>query len=506
MGHMPEHTRLDPEACYRALLSHDARFDGHFFVAVTTTGIYCRTVCRVRTPQPHNCRFFVLAAQAEAQGFRPCLRCRPELAPARRLWSHTDAAQLLTQAACHLIEDAANWPQQPAFIAWTATRLGISERHLHRVFVHTLGITPWQYWQTQRLLCAKQLLTDTALPVASVAQLAGFGCVRRFNAAMQTHYRLPPSGLRQPKRAQPSSAVPIHLTLGYRPPFHTAALLAFLDSWSVPGVEQVDTTRRQITRTLQLAGPGQVGHLGHGWVTATFDDTRPGVQVHIDPRLARALPQVLHTVKHWLDLHADPSEVDLALRQAGVHTPGVRVPAATDAFEWCVQVVLAQHPACPPGSAPLKQRLHRFVSTLGTHVSTPCAQVNLLSPSPATLLQTSPAKLTDAGLTAEESVTLSTLAALLHSGELELTAGARLQAAQAQLAVVPGLTRFAANWLLMRCLHWPDMELNKPLPDSQTAAAQDITTAPSTPTHTTHLSASPWRSYLCMAQFAQSVR
>lgn len=509
MGRMPSPTDLDPDACYRALVSHDARFDGRFFTGVTSTGIYCRTVCRVRTPQQGNCRFFTLAAQAEAQGFRPCLRCRPELAPQHRHWSHTDAAPVLVQAACQIMGEAGNWHGQQPFIAWVATRLGISERHLHRVFSHTLGITPLQYWQTQRLLCAKQLLTDTALPISSVATLAGFGSVRRFNAAMQTHYRLTPGAVRKspgkpPRQFNPAGdAASVNVTLAYRPPCNATGLLRFLEAWAIPGVEHVDIPQRQVTRTLPL--PPLIGHgLGqtayeqteHGWVMVTFDPLRPCVHIRLDPVLTTALPQVLQTIRHWLDLDADPAECSAALAHCGVDAHGMRVPAAPVAFEWFVQTLLAQAPGCPPGSAALKQRLEVFAHRLGMPVNTPHAGVVRACPSPLDVMQASPAALAEAGLMPAEAKLLATVASMWVQGALDLRVGADPDAARAQLHALSALSDTTVNWLLMRCLHWPDVDLAESVIAAAAATAEPGMVA------TNDHAARPWRSYLALVKWA----
>ncbi|MDP2417975.1 MAG: Ada metal-binding domain-containing protein, partial [Hydrogenophaga sp.] len=193
-------TPLDDDARYRALCSHDARFDGCFFVGVTSTGIYCRPVCRVRTPRRENCRFFNHAAQAEQAGFRPCLRCRPELAPLDRHWSAEDAGAILACQAMRLLDDPQSW--STAWVDSTAIRrlserLGVSDRHLRRIFEAHIGVSPQRYVQTRKLLSAKQLLADTHLPVSQVAQASGFASLRRFNGAIQAHYGLSPTQMRR---------------------------------------------------------------------------------------------------------------------------------------------------------------------------------------------------------------------------------------------------------------------------------------------------------------------
>ena len=217
---------------YLALKARDARFDGRFFTGVTSTGIYCRPVCAVRTPRRENCRFFTLAAQAENAGFRPCLRCRPELAPQALVWSVQDASSILVRHAVRLLANPGFWnvamPGESA-VARLAARLGISDRHLRRIFMGALGVSPLQYLQTLRLLTAKQLLTDTALPITQVAHASGFASVRRFNAAFATHYGMRPTTVRRSGGGGSVDAGDqgAHVQLGYRPPFDAAALLAF---------------------------------------------------------------------------------------------------------------------------------------------------------------------------------------------------------------------------------------------------------------------------------------
>src|SRR3954452_4794645 len=189
---------LDSATCYRALRARDARFDGRFFVAVSSTRIYCRPVCTVRPPKRENCAFFPSAAAAEANGYRPCLRCRPELAPGN---ASIDATTRLAQAAASMMEDGT---LDSAGLDTLATRLGITDRHLRRAFAAEFGVSPVQFAQTQRLLLAKRLLTDTALPIADVAFASGFGSVRRFNALFQARYRLKPGQLRTSRRASSS--------------------------------------------------------------------------------------------------------------------------------------------------------------------------------------------------------------------------------------------------------------------------------------------------------------
>ena len=235
---------LDAESCYRALTTHDARFDGRFFVGVSSTRIYCRPVCTVKTPRRENCHFFPSAAAAEVEGYRPCLRCRPELAPGH---ASVDATARLSQAAVDLIENGA---LDEDGLEGLAQKIGVTSRHLRRIFVAQFGVAPVEYAQTQRLLLAKRLLTDTALPVTEIALASGFQSLRRFNALFKARYRMAPSRLR--KDVGPH-ALPDVLTfeLAYRPPYAFDALLDFLRARAVDGVEVV--TAHAYRRTRQSA-------------------------------------------------------------------------------------------------------------------------------------------------------------------------------------------------------------------------------------------------------------
>jgi AraC family transcriptional regulator, regulatory protein of adaptative response / DNA-3-methyladenine glycosylase II len=218
---------LDPDAAYLVLKARDARFDGRLFVGVTSTGVYCRPICRVRTPRRENCRFFTTPAQAEAEAFRPCMKCRPEIAPGPGLpWTVMDASRTLARQAADWLDGRAA-SGDAASLCDAATRLGVSDRHLRRIFQAEHGVTPVQYLQTRRLLTAKHLLTDTRMPVSQVALASGFGSLRRFNAAFAENYRMSPSRLRGDAADEPpAGSEAIAVTLSYRAPYDIARLAA----------------------------------------------------------------------------------------------------------------------------------------------------------------------------------------------------------------------------------------------------------------------------------------
>ena len=285
----PAEPPLDSDACYLALKTRDARFDGSFFTGVTSTGIYCRPVCRVRTPRPENCRFFALAAQAEGAGFRPCLRCRPELAPQGLRWSLQDASATLAQQGARLLDEPEAWGAEAPSVDGLARRLGISDRHLRRIFEAQLGVSPLQYLQTRRLLSAKQLLADTQLPVTEIALLSGFASVRRFNAVFAGHYGMSPNALRREGAAREAGCI---VRLGYRPPYDMAAMLGFFRTRAIEGVEAVGP--RQLARTLALDAGGR---RWEGWISADFDEAQCQVVLRVSDSLHGVLPLLIRRVR-----------------------------------------------------------------------------------------------------------------------------------------------------------------------------------------------------------------
>ena len=437
---------------YLALCSRDARFDGQFFTGVTSTGIYCRPVCAVRTPRREHCRFFTLAAQAESAGFRPCLRCRPEVAPQALAWSVQDASSILVQQALRLIDTPQAWDTPEGLgVARLAQRLGVSDRHLRRIFEAALGVSPLQYLQTRRLLLAKQLLTDTRLPVTQVALSSGFGSVRRFNAAFATHYGLNPSQLRRAGTpAAPGDAgLCGSIRLAYRPPLDVPALLAFFAQRQFTGVECADPANGTLRRTVRLqAGSRELT----GWMAARFDTARHQVWLQTSEHLAPALAQVIARVRAMLDLDADPAAIHAVLGAAFPGTEGLRVPGAFDGFELAVRAVLGQQ-ITVAAARTLGQRL---VERLGEPVATPWPDLQRLFPSPATLAQAEGEVLGQLGSVRQRQAAIVALARAVDSGQLALHPGADVAATTQALCQLPGIGDWTAQYIALRGLRWPD--------------------------------------------------
>jgi AraC family transcriptional regulator of adaptative response / DNA-3-methyladenine glycosylase II len=322
------------DICYRAFRAHDTRFDGRVFVGVTSTGIYCRPVCPANPPKKENCKFYPSAAAAQEAGFRPCLRCRPEISPDVAAWRGTSntvsrALALIAQGA--LDADGAN-------VVHFAEQLGVGERQLRRLFEQHLGASPIQVAQTRRILFAKQLIQDTQLPMTEIAGASGFGSIRRFNDAFAKLFRRTPTELRAPRnrdRAPVTSQVT--LRLGYRPPYDWDAMIAFLEGHTVPGVEAVWNNR--YARTLEING--QTGSVevapGKNYLEATIRFPDLKALLPIVARLRRLFDLDADVDAIGAHLSADPGLAPLIKRR-----PGLRAPGGWDGFEFAVRSVLGQ--------------------------------------------------------------------------------------------------------------------------------------------------------------------
>lgn len=481
MSHASPATALDDDAAYRALQTHDARFDGRLFVGVTSTRIYCRPVCRVKPPRRENCRFYASAALAESNGFRPCLRCRPELAPGLSL---TDSSDMLADQAARWLGQAAHEGQDPTLPS-IAARLGVTDRHLRRIFAKRHGVTPVAWLTTQRLLLAKQLLTDTALPVTQVALATGFGSLRRFNAAFAERYRLSPTALRREGAAEPGA-----LKLAWRPPFDLAGLLAFTARRAVPGQEVVDGL--SVRRTLLVQHQGRCGTESlAGWLSARFVPERCELQLSVSPSLRPALGPLLQRARHAYDLDADPGLIDPVLASVpGPARAGVRLPGSWCGFETAVRVVLGQQVTV----AAARTLTRRLVERFGAPVETPFADLNRLFPSAAVLAAADPADIGTLGIVRQRVKALQALASAVASGDLSLQPGADLPSTLARLTALPGIGDWSAQLIALRTLGWPDawpasdIALLKAL--GQTGPSRDIAAA------TAQAEAwRPWRGY-----------
>ena len=342
------------DICYRALAARDARFDGRLFVGVRTTGIYCRPICPARTPKRENCRFFPSAAAAQTSGFRPCLRCRPEISPDAAAWRGT--SNTVSRALALIAEGALDGGE--ANVAVLADKLGLGERQLRRLFDKHLGVPPIAVAQTRRILFAKQLIQETRLTMTDVAEASGFGSIRRFNDAFRKLYDRTPSELRLAKSpvAEPSL---VTLRLGYRPPYDWDALLAFFAERAMPGVEVV--ANGCYRRTVALDG-------AIGSFEIVHDNEHRCLVATIRLPKLRSLLSVVGRLRRMFDLDADVEAIaahlakDERLAPLVARRPGLRTPGAWDPFEHAVRAIFGQQ-ITVAGARTLAGKLVRLCGT-----------------------------------------------------------------------------------------------------------------------------------------------
>lgn len=434
---------LDSDACYRAISSRDRRFDGMFFVGVTSTGIYCRPICPARTPARDRCRFFPSAAAAERERFRPCLRCRPELAPGA---ASVDAIDRTARLAASRIGETIGDVERT--VELLAEELGVGARHLRRILDRTLGVSPVELAQTQRLLLAKQLLTETRLPITSIVFASGFSSVRRFNALFRARYRLTPSDLRR-SSGLPVSGESIRLSLSYRPPFEWDEMLGFLAPRSVAGVEAVRD--RTYLRTIDMGGR-------KGWVKVIPGSNGHGLVVETPMNLASALPQILARLRGLFDLDARPDIIadhlgrDPILGDLIRSHPGLRVPGAFDGFELGVRAVLGQQVSVRAATTLASRYAERF----GEAIETPFSELTRLTPTPERMAEARLDDVSAIGLVGSRAECLLSLAKAVLDGDVSLCPGPDPSASIEGLRSIPGVGSWTAHYIAMRCFRWPD--------------------------------------------------
>jgi AraC family transcriptional regulator of adaptative response / DNA-3-methyladenine glycosylase II len=440
---------IDHKRLYKALSARDSRFDGVFFVGVTSTDIYCRPICPARTPKAANCRFFGTPQEAEHAGFRPCLRCRPELAPGS---APVDDAHRIARLIVQRLEEGQL--DEQTGLEQIAEQFELSSRQIRRIVQNELGVPPIQLLLTRRLLLAKQLLTDTALPVTDVAFASGFSSVRRFNDAFNRRYGMPPTHLR--KRAI-DAAIGMDerqtstLQLTYRPPYDWNAILTFLRARALEGIEHVTDT--SYARTVHLRDV-------KGWIRVTRSKKSDALLVELTHTLMPVLPALLARVRALFDLDARPDLIakhlrkDARLATAVKANPGLRVPGAFSGFEMGLRAILGQQVTVKAATT----IACRFVQAFGDPIVTPFAELNRLTPAPERIAEASVDDIARHGIIAARAKSIIALAAAETSGELSLDGGAQRNPdeAIARLARLPGIGPWTAHYIAMRALRWPD--------------------------------------------------
>lgn len=437
----------DPAALYNALASRDPRFDGVFFVGVTSTGIYCRPICTARTPKAANCRFFGSAAAAEKASFRPCLRCRPELAPGSAPVDDAGriAAGIVSRVWEGMLDDEAGLEE-------LAADFELSSRQIRRIVQKELGVSPMELVLTRRLLLAKQLLTETRLPIIDVAFASGFSSLRRFNDAFSGAYSMPPTRFRKDLVGGAGAKAPLEtltLQLTYRPPFDWAGLNAFLGARGLKGIESMQEDG--YLRTIRLGDH-------KGWIHVRHAPEKNALRVEISRSLTPVLPALLGRLRNLFDLSARPDVIagqlakDGRLAGALAANPGLRVPGAFDGFEMAVRAILGQQVTVKAATT----LAGRFADAFGEPIDTPHAGLTRLSPTPERIARLKAPKIAELGIVRARAECLITLAREVASGRLKLEAGANPEVTMKRLVALPGIGPWTAHYIAMRGLRWPD--------------------------------------------------
>lgn len=526
--------RPDPDVLYRALRSRDVRFDGRFFVGVTSTGIYCRPVCPARTPRRDRVRFYPSAAAAESAGFRPCRRCRPEYAPGSPGW---EGASAVVRRALRLIGDGA---LDGGSVPELADRLGIGDRHLRRLFERHVGVSPRELAMTRRVHFARRLLDETDLSLTRIALEAGFGSARRLHAAVQRSFGQAPSelrgrrakpahpgaggsatgvsredaarvecpgvagrlraaedgvvgapGTRRPRSARPASgrAGALTLRLGYRKPFDFVGILDYLGPRAIPGVEEVhDGAYRRLVVLAERPVLLEVRDASE----------RRAVEVTVTGPARGHLLTVTERMTRVFDLAADPSAMaalgeDRLLRAAFRRWPGLRVPGAWDPFELLVRAVLGQQVSVKGATTLAGRLVDRWGEPAGD--VDPTGRLTRTFPTADVLASTDVSAI---GMPTARGRALSELARRVHSGDLDLGPGTDPDAAREAMVSVPGIGPWTAGYVALRALGDPDAFLPGDL-----GVRKAMTTNGRRPTEREAEARAerwrPWRAYAVMA-------
>ncbi len=471
----------DAAALYNAYSSRDARFDGVFYIGVTSTGIYCRPICTARTPKAANCRFFDSAEAAEKASFRPCLRCRPELAPGN---APVDDAHRIASLIANRIDEGVL--DDGAGLERIAKEFGWSSRQIRRIVQKELGVSPIELVQTRRLLLAKQLLTETRLPIIEVAHASGYSSVRRFNDAFSRRYGIPPSHFRKAAdgaKGVPGSAQSFTLQLSYRPPFDWAGMMRFMSTRTLPHVETIE--QDAYFRTVQLGS-----HTG--WLNVRHAPESRALLVNLTHSLTPVLPALLGRLRNVFDLSARPDVIGAKLTQDPLladvvaRNPGLRVPGAFDGFELGVRAILGQQITVKAATT----LAGRLAEAFGAPIDTPHAGLSRLFPIAQRVAQATSDELVTLGIIQARARSVIALAEEVASGRLRLGADVHPGRTIEQLVALPGIGAWTAQYIAMRALRWPDafpkedIALRKKLGGVSAIRAEEISEA-----------WRPWRSY-----------
>jgi AraC family transcriptional regulator, regulatory protein of adaptative response / DNA-3-methyladenine glycosylase II len=434
---------LDPAFCWQAVYSRDQRFDGRFFAGITTTGVYCRSICPASFGAPHNVRWFQSAAAAEAAGFRACKRCRPDTSPGSSAWFGTWAV------VSHAVKLISQGALNQGNLEQLAERVGIGSRHLRRLFHRHLGASPLAIARSHRVQVARSLIVETDLPVRQIASCTGFASIRQFNHSVKTTFGDSPRSLRRLHRTSqpgdPRAGIVVHLP--YRAPFDWPSLIRFLASRLTPGVEAVEGGCYR--RTIEIAGV-----IGAIEVSDEPSESRLAMRVTLPSY--DGLMEVVQRATRLFDLGADALHIGRHLGReatlAGMvaERPGLRVPGVWDGFELAVRAVLGQRLTVvdPPAL------VERLVQAFGEPVDVPAPGLSRLFPKAGILAD---ANLADLGVPRQRAETIASLARAVLARKVTFDGYRGSQGIFAELRLVSNLDENVMSYIAMRSVGEPDV-------------------------------------------------
>jgi len=426
---------LNKDTCYKIVQAKDARFDGVFFLAVESTKIYCRPICKVPPPKKENCKYYNSAVEAESLGYRPCLRCRPEMAPDYSEFAQKD--NLLNA----LLDYFRVHDYQAGIIGKAGAYFGISSRHINRLFHDVLGVAPKDYLMTKRLLRGKALLTDTNLSITKVSELSGFGSPSRFSAALKKHYRLTPSAMRKQNK---SSSEFICLYLYYRPPYLWELMMNFLKDRAIPHVEKV-TDEGVYRRSLKVE---KNGTLYLGWIEVSPLPDACKVAIKISNSLEEVILTVIQKIRQVFDLDLDPRQFPKNLNE------GVRLPGCFDGFEVACRAIIGQQVTVKAATT-LSGRL---TESIGTKAVTPWKDINRYFPTAKEIdcYEDIVDVMGKSGIIGSRSETIERIAKQVVCGKISFKTNQNIEEMRENLNAIKGIGPWSTEYIIMRGISWPD--------------------------------------------------
>lgn len=461
---------LDKKVCQQARLSKDSRFDGKFFTAVLTTGIFCRPICTARAPYEENVRYFKNAMLAQEAGFRPCKRCLPELAPETQV--PVQVKQLVLA-----LESGEN-------LAIISEKFSLSERQIRRIFIKHYGLSPIKYLHQQKLLTARKLLKTTSLTITDIAFAAGFRSVRRFNEVIKKAYQCTPSDLR--KKNMPEAILEGHVTvyLSYRPPFDWPLMLSFLKNRQLNNVERVDD--QSYSRSVLF-------NKVSGWFSVSHAKDKYALKLTVQLSDYRYLNKIISQVRQMFDLDADMAHIHQQLSTHPVlakiisQTPGLRLPGCWDIFEFSIRAILGQQISVKAATT--------LANRIAIKYGSPCEEnpfgISHYFPSPTELTN---AEYQDIGLTRSRISTLQNWLAFYQQNDQIFYQYPSLAVLEQTLLDIKGIGPWTINYIAMRGLSDPDA-----FPSADLGIIKALTIDNEKPSNKAILALSeqwrPWRAY-----------